>query len=58
MRTQLCVSLDPASRITTGGTASLWLDPSQIHLFDPHSGQNLSRVGATASPEPVPSSGG
>jgi multiple sugar transport system ATP-binding protein len=58
MRTQLCVSLDPASRITTGGTASLWLDPSQIHLVDPHSGQNLSRVGATASPEPVPSSGG
>jgi multiple sugar transport system ATP-binding protein len=57
MRTQLCVSLDPASRVTAGGTASLWLDPSQIHLFDPQSGENLSRAAGSASPVPVPASG-
>jgi multiple sugar transport system ATP-binding protein len=57
MRTQLCVSLDPASHVTTGGKASLWLDPSQIHLFDPHSGENLTPGIAAASRERVPANG-
>ena len=56
MRTQLCVSLDPMSRVPAGGTATLWLDPSRIHLFDPKSGENLTRGSAMASSEPVASS--
>ena len=43
MRTQLCVSLDPMSRVPAGGTATLWLDPTRIHLFDPATGDNLTR---------------
>ena len=44
MRTQMCVELDPMSRVRDGDTATLWLDPSRIHLFDPASGDNLTRV--------------
>jgi multiple sugar transport system ATP-binding protein len=44
MRTQMCVSLDPMSHVRGGDKASLWLDPSRIHLFDPQSGDNLTRV--------------
>jgi multiple sugar transport system ATP-binding protein len=44
MRTQMCVELDPMSRVNDGDTATLWLDPSRIHLFDPQSGDNLTRV--------------
>jgi multiple sugar transport system ATP-binding protein len=46
MRTQMCVSLDPMSHVRDGDKASLWLDPSRIHLFDPQSGDNLTRVPA------------
>jgi len=42
MRTQIVVSLDPASRVHDGETAELWLDPSRMHLFDPRSGENLT----------------
>ena len=44
MRTQMVVELDPMSRVSEGDTATLWLDPSRIHLFDPTSGDNLTRV--------------
>jgi len=44
VRTQMCVELDPMSRVRDGDTATLWLDPSRIHLFDPQSGDNLTRV--------------
>jgi multiple sugar transport system ATP-binding protein len=47
MRTQMVVSLDPASRVHDGQTAELWLDPSRMHLFDPRSGDNLT-LGDTA----------
>jgi multiple sugar transport system ATP-binding protein len=57
MRTQLCVSLDPASRVTAGDSASLWLDPSRIHLFDPRTGENLTRATGPVSPVPVRASG-
>jgi multiple sugar transport system ATP-binding protein len=57
MRTQLCVSLDPMSRVAGGETATLWLDPSRIHLFDPTSGDNLTRVTSAAAPAPAPASG-
>jgi multiple sugar transport system ATP-binding protein len=43
MRTQMVVSLDPMSRIQEGEKAELWLDPSRMHLFDPQTGNNLTR---------------
>jgi multiple sugar transport system ATP-binding protein len=43
LRTQLVVSLDTASRIETGKEAELWFDSSRMHLFDPSSGDNLTR---------------
>jgi multiple sugar transport system ATP-binding protein len=49
LRTQLVVTLDAESRLTEGGEAGLWLDPSRMHLFDPATGENLTRGhGATA----------
>jgi multiple sugar transport system ATP-binding protein len=42
LRTQLVVSLDPASRIREGDHASLWFDPDRMLLFDPATGSNLS----------------
>lgn len=46
MRTQICVELDPLSRVGNGDEATLWLDAERIHLFDPASGDNLTRVEA------------
>jgi multiple sugar transport system ATP-binding protein len=43
MRTQLVVALDPSSRIRSGSTAELWFDPDRMHVFDPASGENLTR---------------
>jgi multiple sugar transport system ATP-binding protein len=43
LRTQMVVSLDPMSRVRDGQRARLWLDPSRIHLFDPRTGENLTR---------------
>jgi len=43
LRSQLVVSLDPSSRIRDGEQATLWLDPSRMHLFDPRTGENLTR---------------
>ncbi len=48
MRLQMTVSLDPLSRISDGETVTLWLVTSRIHLFDPKTGENLTRV-ATAT---------
>ncbi len=44
LRTQLCVELDPLSRVRAGDTATLWLDAERLHLFDPQSGENLTRT--------------
>jgi multiple sugar transport system ATP-binding protein len=41
-RTQICVSLDPMSRISSGQRGTLWLDTDRIHLFDPSTGANLT----------------
>ncbi len=49
LRTQLVASLDTASRIKDGETAELWFDSSRMHLFDPASGDNLTRDLAYAS---------
>jgi multiple sugar transport system ATP-binding protein len=42
MRTQIVVSVDPASRVTDGDKVELWLDPRKVILFNPHTGENLS----------------
>ena len=41
--------LDPASRVTEGESARLWVDARKLHIFDPSSGLNLS-LGTTAAP--------
>lgn len=48
MRTQLVVSLGAESRITSGTVTDLWFDAEQAHVFDPATGDNLTRYGARA----------
>ncbi|HVM01759.1 MAG TPA: sn-glycerol-3-phosphate ABC transporter ATP-binding protein UgpC [Acidimicrobiales bacterium] len=50
LRTQLVAALDSDSRIRKGEDAELWFDATRMHLFDPVSGDNLTRdlVGAGA----------
>lgn len=50
-RTQLCVSLDPISRVAPGSTTSLWLDPGHINIFDPRTGKNLTQLTSSANTE-------
>ncbi|MGL5857357.1 MAG: ABC transporter ATP-binding protein [Angustibacter sp.] len=42
-RSQIVVSLDPSSRVRDGETAQLWFDPRRAHVFDPATGQCLTR---------------
>jgi multiple sugar transport system ATP-binding protein len=42
MRTQLVVSLDVASRISSGTRAEFWFDPERMHVFDVATGENLT----------------
>ena len=46
LRTQLIVSLDSASRVKDGETADVFVDARKMHLFDPASGENLTRRAA------------
>jgi multiple sugar transport system ATP-binding protein len=48
LRTQMVVALDPMSRISDGSTAELWFDPRRMHVFDPRTGENLTRTVAAA----------
>jgi multiple sugar transport system ATP-binding protein len=43
LRTQAIVSIDAASRIREGRDAEFWLDSRRVHVFDPTSGENLTR---------------
>jgi multiple sugar transport system ATP-binding protein len=43
LRTQAVVALDPNSKIRDGQEAELWIDTTAIHIFDPATGQNLTR---------------
>ena len=43
LRTQLIVALDPASTIRSGSKAELWFDTERMHVFDPATGENLTR---------------
>jgi multiple sugar transport system ATP-binding protein len=42
LHTQLVISLDASSRIKEGDEAEIWVDGSQVHLFDPSTGENLT----------------
>jgi multiple sugar transport system ATP-binding protein len=42
IRTQLVVTLDSSSKIKKGEDAEIWVDHSQVHLFDPSTGENLT----------------
>jgi multiple sugar transport system ATP-binding protein len=43
LRTQLVAALDAQSRVREGDTARLWFDPARVHVFDPRTGDNLTR---------------
>ena len=43
LRTQAVVSIDATSRIREGQEAEFWLDARKIHIFDPQTGDNLTR---------------
>jgi multiple sugar transport system ATP-binding protein len=43
LRTQLIVSLESASRVKDGEEADVFVDVRKMHLFDPASGENLTR---------------
>ncbi|WP_185996428.1 ABC transporter ATP-binding protein [Nocardioides campestrisoli] len=42
LRTQLVISLDGASTISEGDDAEIYVDTRKMHLFDPHTGENLT----------------
>ena len=43
MRSQVVVALDPMSRVRAGESTDLWVDPRRVHVFDPESGDCLTR---------------
>jgi len=60
-RETVVARLDPASRITEGQDARLWVDTRHLHVFDPASGRNLTleggAPGAPASSAPAAPAG-
>jgi multiple sugar transport system ATP-binding protein len=49
--------IDPATRITEGHNAELWVDVRSVHVFDPATGKNLTR-GESDSPATAASARG
>ncbi|HIW99986.1 MAG TPA: sn-glycerol-3-phosphate ABC transporter ATP-binding protein UgpC [Candidatus Nesterenkonia stercoripullorum] len=43
LRQQLVIAVDASSRLRGGDVAELWIDSRRIHLFDPGTGENLTR---------------
>ncbi|MEJ1154449.1 MULTISPECIES: ABC transporter ATP-binding protein [Microbacterium] len=43
LRTELVVALDATSSIRDGDTATLWFSLDKLHVFDPETGENLTR---------------
>jgi multiple sugar transport system ATP-binding protein len=37
------VSLDPASHSVPDQSSDIWADTARMHLFDPETGENLTR---------------
>jgi multiple sugar transport system ATP-binding protein len=50
LRTQLVIALSAESRIKDGTVTELWFDGEQAHLFDPATGENLTRYGTRSEP--------
>ena len=43
MPAQVVVSLDASSRIRGGSNSNIWLDSRRMHVFNPETGENLTR---------------
>jgi multiple sugar transport system ATP-binding protein len=41
---QVVTRLDPDSKVSRGERARLWMDTSKLHVFDPHTGRNLTKA--------------
>src|SRR3954449_2740365 len=52
LRTQLVVSLHADSKARAGSDTELWFDPEQAHVFDPATGENLTRYPVRREAEP------
>jgi len=55
LRTQLVVSLHADSKVRAGSETELWFDPEQVHLFDPSTGENLTRYAGSQAASSPPS---
>ncbi|GAA0036392.1 ABC transporter ATP-binding protein [Brevibacterium metallidurans] len=42
-RTQVVAVLDPSTNVQEGDTVDLWFDPAKVMVFDPETGENLTR---------------
>ncbi|MBL7259906.1 ABC transporter ATP-binding protein [Paractinoplanes lichenicola] len=49
LRTQLIISIDAMSRLRENHEGEFWADTSRMHLFDPRTGENLTRDEAAAA---------
>jgi multiple sugar transport system ATP-binding protein len=49
LRTQLIVSIDAMSRLRENHEGEFWADTRRMHLFDPRTGENLTRDEAAAA---------
>ncbi|TWP37420.1 ABC transporter ATP-binding protein [Leekyejoonella antrihumi] len=49
MRTQMIVNLDARSRVLEGDDTPLFFSPADMHVFDPNTGENLTRDEAKAN---------
>ena len=54
---QLVARLDAASQVADTGEARIWVDSRKLHLFDPETGESLTRRAPGAYPESTPASG-
>jgi multiple sugar transport system ATP-binding protein len=43
LRTQAIISIDSTSRVRPGREAEFWVDTRKMHIFDPSTGENLTR---------------
>src|SRR6185312_12190088 len=49
LRTQLIISIDAMSRLRENHEGEFWADTTRMHLFDPRTGENLTRDEAAAA---------
>jgi multiple sugar transport system ATP-binding protein len=49
LRTQLVVKIDAMSRLRENHEGEFWADTRRMHLFDPRTGENLTRDEAAAA---------